>query len=207
MQNLSDSSIEKLTDDFLVRIAQDGAVNAFAELMRRHQVHSYRLAINILHDHGEAEDQVQNAFWQAFEHLDQFQGQARFQTWLNRIVINQCLVRLRQIKRVPTSTISEQMEPDHHEIVQVAESRPTPEQEFGQQEVSVFLHREIGGIPPLLRSVFVLSDVQQLPMVEVAKRLDISVSAAKSRLLRSRLELRIRLAKYTTRRGFASLLA
>jgi len=69
------------------------------------------------------------------------------------------------------------------------------------------LKKEIQRIPPLLRKVFLLRDVQQLPMQEVAEQLGVSVAAAKSRLLRARTELRVRLAKYEGRGGAATLLA
>ena len=69
------------------------------------------------------------------------------------------------------------------------------------------LEREIRRIPPLLRKVFVLRDVDELPMPEVAEQLGISVAAAKSRLLRARLELRDRLEKHCGRQGHMTLTA
>jgi len=81
----------------------------------------------------------------------------------------------------------------------------TPEQKLGKQEVAQVLQKEIGRIPPLLRNVFMLRDVQQLPMPDVAERLGISVAAAKSRLLRARIELRERLSKHEGRLGAATL--
>jgi RNA polymerase sigma-70 factor (ECF subfamily) len=73
--------------------------------------------------------------------------------------------------------------------------------------VATVLHQEINRIPPLLRNVFVLRDVKELPMPEVAERLGISVAAAKSRLLRARQELRARMLKHEGRFGPATLLA
>jgi RNA polymerase sigma-70 factor (ECF subfamily) len=69
------------------------------------------------------------------------------------------------------------------------------------------LRGEIARIPPLLRNVFLLRDVQQLPMADVAEQLGISIAAAKSRLLRARLELRTRLERHEGRLGVATLLA
>ena len=57
----------------------------------------------------------------------------------------------------------------------------------------------------MLRSVFMLREVDQLPMPEVADRLGITVAAAKSRLLRARAELRLRLEKHCGRLGAATL--
>ena len=55
--------------------------------------------MSILRDRQDAEDEVQNAFWKAFDHINQFQQDAKFSTWLTRIVVNQCLMRLRQTRR------------------------------------------------------------------------------------------------------------
>lgn len=205
MQNLLNTPL-KNNEEELVCQARQGDILSFAELIRRNQASCRKLAVSILRDEYEAEDQVQEAFWKAFEHLEQFQGVASFSTWLHRIVANQCLTRLRQLKRLPAISLQENTD-RMSDIQQMSEQYLNPEEQFGQQEVAIVLRREIGGIPPLLRNVFVLSDIKQLPMLEVAKRLDISVAAAKSRLLRSRLELRVRLAKHKTSRGLAGLLA
>jgi RNA polymerase sigma-70 factor (ECF subfamily) len=81
-----------------------------------------------------------------------------------------------------------------------------PEDELGDQEVGELLQREISRIPPLLREVMLLRDVQHLPMRNVAERLGLSVPAAKSRLMRARAELRSRLAKHCGRRGSSTLM-
>ena len=82
-----------------------------------------------------------------------------------------------------------------------------PEDLLAEAEVGDAVQHEIRRIPPLLRTVFVMRDVQQMPMPEVAERLGISVAAAKSRLLRARKELRARMEKHTGRLGAASLFA
>jgi RNA polymerase sigma-70 factor (ECF subfamily) len=91
--------------------------------------------------------------------------------------------------------------------LEVPDVRQTPEQETGKREVAIVLGREIARIPPLLRNVFLLRDVQELPMEDVADRLGISVAAAKSRLLRARTELKSRMLKHSGRLGPATLLA
>ncbi len=71
-----------------------------------------------------------------------------------------------------------------------------PEREVGKRQVREVLEREIRRIPALLRNVVLLRDVAELPIAEVADRLGITVSAAKSRLLRARLELRQRVLRH-----------
>ena len=98
MQNQQNNH-ETLPDDVLVRLCQRGDNQAFAELMKRHQSSALKLALSILRDKQDAEDEIQNAFWKAFEHINQFQQDAKFSTWFTRIVVNQCLMRLRQTRR------------------------------------------------------------------------------------------------------------
>ena len=93
------NTLAELSSEELVRLSQEGRRDAFSELTRRHYGLSLKLAISILHDREEAEDEVQNAYWKAFQHIDQFHSDAKFSTWMTRIVVNQCLMRLRKVRR------------------------------------------------------------------------------------------------------------
>lgn len=193
-------------DEVLVTLAQQGDKNAFAALIERHYASCEKLAFSILRDREDAEDEVQNACWKAYEHIGQFQRDAKFSTWLTRIVVNQCLMRLRQLKRARLSYLDDVAEEDGRAF-ELPSQEESPEQALAKSEMAEVLHEEIRRIPALLRNVFLLREVQQLPMPEVAKRLGISVAAAKSRLLRARHELRLRLEKHQGRLGPATLLA
>lgn len=206
MQNIGNGTAE-LRDDELVTNAQQGDDNSFAELIRRHRSSCTKLALSILRDRQDAEDEVQNAMWKAFEHIGQFQQDARFSTWLTRIVVNQCLMRLRQARRAKFLYIDDTQVGDDTVTLELPDKSRGPEHDLGRTEVAEILHQEIQRIPPLLRSVFLLRDIQQLSMPDVASQLGISVAAAKSRLLRARLELRSRMEKHFGRLGPATLMA
>ncbi len=206
MQNFP-SDFKTLDDSELVVLAQEGDDRAFAELVRRHRSNCLKLAIGILRDRTDAEDEVQNALWKAFEHIGQFNQEAKFSTWLTRIVVNQCLMRLRQTKRAKLLYIEDAVTGEENLTLDLPDEHANPEEELGRTEVARVLDAEIKRIPPLLRNVFLLRDVQQLPMQDVADRLGISVAAAKSRLLRARMELRSRLTKHEGRLGAATLFA
>jgi RNA polymerase sigma-70 factor (ECF subfamily) len=195
------------TEDELVVFAQQGRENAFAELMRRNYAGSFKLAMSILHDYQEAEDETQNAYWKAFQHISQFNQEAKFSTWMTRIVVNQCLMRLRQLRRARFFFLDDTLIGEERGTLELVDKRRTPEAELGAGELAGLLRKEIRRIPPLLRNVFMLRDVQELPMPEVAQRLGISVAAAKSRLLRARQELRQRLEKHCGNHGHATLTA
>ena len=199
--------LEEATDEQLVRMSQTGRRDSFSELTRRHYRQSLKLAVSILRDREGAEDEVQNAYWKAFQHIDQFHIDARFSTWITRIVVNQCLMRLRSGRRAKFLFLDEVYAGEERMTVELVDRGRSPESMLGAAELAVVLRREIGRIPPLLRGVFMLRDVDQLPMPEVADRLGISLAAAKSRLLRARTELRNRLEKHCGRMGPATLTA
>ncbi len=199
--------MQNLTDDNLVTLSQQGDNAAFGELFRRHRSVCGKLAFSILRQKQDAEDEVQNAMCKAFRHIRQFQSDSKFSTWLMRIVVNQCLMRLRRARRGKFLYMDDFQIGEENGTLELRDCRKGPEQELGQREVAAALHLEIGRIPPLLRNVFLLREVQRLPMADVADRLGITVAAAKSRLLRARAELRNRMGRHGGRSGAAVLLA
>jgi RNA polymerase sigma-70 factor (ECF subfamily) len=126
-----------------------------------------------------------------------------FSAWLGRIVENQCLMRIREERKSQFVYLDEASESNVR--LELVGQMPNPEDELGEQQVVSLVRREICLIPPLLRTVMMLRDVQQLPMPEVAAQLGLSVPAAKSRLMRARAELRQRVAKHCGPKGCGTL--
>jgi RNA polymerase sigma-70 factor (ECF subfamily) len=89
--------------------------------------------------------------------------------------------------------------------LELVNQTPDPEDTIGAEQVDNLLRRELSRIPPLMRTVLQLRDVEGLPMPEVAARLGLSVPAAKSRLMRARREMRVRLAKHCGPKGPGAL--
>jgi len=183
-----------LSDDELVVLAQQRDEPAFEELMRRNSTGSLRLALSMLRDRQEAEDEVQNSYFSAWQHLGQFQRGSKFSTWITRILLNQCLMRLRKARRATFVFLDEPVHPDGPAHLDLPDTKANPEAELQNAELSVVLKREIAKLPPLLRSVLLLRDVNQRSTFEVASELGISPAAVKSRLSRARCELRRRIA-------------
>ncbi len=204
MTSLNDLTI--YPDDQLVTRSQAGDQEAFAELIQRHRPGCLKMALSILRAPQDAEDEVQNALWKAYEHIGQFQQDSKFSTWLTRIVVNQCLMRLRQARRARFFYIDESVGDDAL-TSELPDEQPTPEAVVAETELGEVLRHEVSRIPPLLRKVFLLRDMQELPMPEVAQKLGISVAAAKSRLLRARAELRARLERRQGPAGISTLLS
>ena len=192
----SNSDLLVLTDNVLVKMSRQGDKEAFGELIKRYRQKCVDLATYFLRNRCDAEDEAQNAFSQALKHLDQYQGDAEFSTWLSRIVANQCLMLMRDRRRAQFLYLDEPTRGPKELPLELPAGGPDPEGELAYGQMMTVLRREIRRIPPVLRRVMELRDLQELPMMEVAEQLGITVPAAKSRLLRARLELRSRLSRH-----------
>jgi RNA polymerase sigma-70 factor (ECF subfamily) len=206
MQN-TNMAQPKLTDTELVDLARQGDDEAFGELVRRHWRKCVDLGCFFLRNRGDAEDQVQNAVLKAYQHLDQYQGEAEFATWLARIVANQCLMLIRERRRARFVYLDEPSSEPKALPIQLASSGPDPEGAFAFVQITQVLEYEVNRIPRLLRNVVLLRDIQGLPMRDVAGQLGLTVSAAKSRLIRARAELRQRMSRHVEGADHSSALA
>ena len=180
-------------DHTLVEMARTGNKDAFGELIRRHHRRCVDLATLFLRNYGDAEDQVQIACSKAYTRLDQFQGEAEFVTWLSRIVTNECLMFMREKRRARFVYLDDTWRQPDAPRMELPACGPDPEGELALDELKQLLRSEIRRVPPLLRNVMVLRDLQGLTIKDVAEKLQIGIPAAKSRLLRARAELRLRL--------------
>lgn len=170
-----------------------GRTALFELLMRRYNERIYRAARSIVRDDDEAEDVMQQAYVNAFTHLRQFNGSARFSTWLTRIAINEALARVRRRGR--------------YEAFDEAVANPepymprtpteNPERQAFTGELRALLEWAIDTLPHGMREVFVLRDVEGLSTREVAECLDISEDSVKTRLSRGRKALRRALMERT----------
>jgi RNA polymerase sigma-70 factor (ECF subfamily) len=190
-----EAKTNEYSDAELVSQARGGDKRAFGVLVDRHHRTCVNAATCILRDRSDAEDEVQKACCKAFEHLEQFRGEGLFLTWLLRIVTNQCLMLMRARRNVHFLYLDEESDRETSSPRELRANVADPEQELVHDELCDVLQREIGRIPPLLKNVLLLRDVQGLPMLDVAARLKITVPAAKSRLLRARTELRDRMLR------------
>jgi RNA polymerase sigma-70 factor (ECF subfamily) len=164
--------------------------------MRRNSSSSFKLALSILKDRQDAEDEVQNSYWNAWKGLGQFQRDSKFSTWISRIVINHCFMHLRKARRASFLYLDDGAANGEVPVIELRDRKSTPEAETADREMSAILHSEIRKLPPLLRRVLEMRDLRELPMQEVAGELGISLVAAKSRLMRARLELKRRVERH-----------
>jgi RNA polymerase sigma-70 factor, ECF subfamily len=184
------SSVVREDEHLLVNAAKGGDVAAFEELVNRYESKILRLTKNITGNREDAEDAMQDAFLKAYAHLDGFQQDSRFYTWLVRIAANEALMRLRK-RRPGQVSLDEPVEGETDLMPRELEDwRPNPEREYAQAELQALMTEVLEKLEPEYRIVLVLRDIEELSTQETADALGISVPNVKSRLLRARLKLR-----------------
>src|SRR5215470_13433990 len=116
------------TDEEIVERVKAGDTALYEIIMRRYNQRLYRVTVAILRDGAEAEDVVQDAYVRAYQHLDQFAGQAAFSTWLTRIAVHEALRRLHLRGR------NQQMqEPEEEDSMNLVERSMDPEQRLSMK--------------------------------------------------------------------------
>ena len=185
---LSPSDEAKLIDALR---AGDG--DAYAQLVRRYGGRLLAVTRRLLREEEDARDAVQEAFLSAFKAIDRFEGQARLSTWLHRIAVNAALMKLRSKRRRPETSIEELL-PGFIEDGHMADP-PQPWREgadtlLARSETREWVRGRIEDLPESHRTVLVLRDIEELDTAEVAKLLELSPGAVKTRLHRARLALR-----------------
>ena len=185
----------------LVAEARAGNAEAFTTLVHQYDRNIYRLALNITGKQEDAEDVLQEAFLKAYTHLDRFQGNSRFYTWLVRIAVNEALMKLRKRRGDRTVSLDEPITTSNNELMprEIEDWGDNPEQRYAKTELQEILNEAIESLEPQFRTVVVLRDVENFSTEETAEVLGLSVPAVKSRLLRGRLKLRDRLHRYFKR--------
>ena len=169
---------------------------AFEAVMRRHNGRLFRVARVILKNDADAEDALQDAYLDAYRHLDGFRAEAELSTWLTRIVINQSLMRLRRQKRdgtvVPFSQDGGEAAPEVEVRDEKAES---PSNAVLRTEMRRILERRIDELPVAYRTVFVMREIEDMTVEETAQCLEIPSSTVRTRLFRARALLRASLSR------------
>jgi RNA polymerase sigma-70 factor, ECF subfamily len=178
-------------DPTLVASARAGDCKAFDVLASTYRKRILNIALRITRNHDDAEDVTQRALMKAFLNVRGFKGTCAFITWLKRIAINEALMLKRRLKIRPE--VGWQRLSDAGELgipIDVADARPNPEQCFEMHEWRQMLLSEIKQLTPKARSALETRCLNECSMKDLAVAEGISLSAAKSRLFRSRSLLR-----------------
>jgi len=180
------------SDDLdLVHATQNGDVSAFEQLVGRYDRKLLRIAQHVTHNREDSQDAVQEAFLKAFQHLGDFREDSQFSTWLIRITVNQALMKLRKRRTTKEVSLDEDFQADGDMLPrEVTDWAPNPEELYRASELRDILIKTLKELRPILRTVFVLRDIEGLSIDQTAEVLDLSPAAVKARLWRARLQLR-----------------
>jgi RNA polymerase sigma-70 factor (ECF subfamily) len=186
------------SDDLeLVHATQNGDVSAFEQLVGRYDRKLLRIAQHVTHNREDSQDAVQESFMKALQHLGEFREHSQFSTWLFRITVNQALRELRKRRTTTVVSLDEAFQADEDVVPrEVADWAPNSEELCRASELRDILIKAIEELRPILRTVFVLRDVEGLSIDQTAEVLDLSPAAVKTRLCRARLQLRQLLSEY-----------
>lgn len=187
VRDSSKTDLEKvqavLRDAQLVSEALAGSSDAFAELQRLYSGNLYCTIFRITRNREDAEDALQDTFLRAHLALGKFEGRSSFYSWLTRIAINSALMILRKRRAHPELTFDAPREPENDILpFEFKDPAPNPEQIYDQRQRCVNIHRAIKKLHSNLRGPIHARMAHGTSLKEIARSLDISEAAVKSRL-------------------------
>jgi RNA polymerase sigma-70 factor (ECF subfamily) len=171
-----------------IRLARDGNLDAFNELVDLHQRAVYNLCLRMLGNSTAAEDATQDAFLSAYRNIRTFKG-AAFRPWLMRIASNACIDELRRRGRRPATSLDAPI-PGSDDPIDVADTAAGPELEALRREQHDIVQAALLRLPEDQRMAVVLCDMQGSAYEEIAEAMRTSVGTVKSRIARGREKLR-----------------
>jgi len=178
----------EMTDENVVRMAQQGDVAAFERIYRLHSPRVYTLCLRMVSDRSEAEDLTQDVFLQLFRKINTFRGESTFSTWLHRMSVNIVLLRFRK-KTLADKSLETITNPE--------EGSGVEGREFGGPDLRlkgavdrITLETAINELPPGYKAMFILHDVQGYNHEEIAEIFGCSAGNSKSQVHKARTRLR-----------------
>ena len=191
---LSRLRIRRTTLNKCSALARDAG--AFRAIMQTHNRRLYRIARSILRNNADAEDAVQEAYVSAFTNLASYRGEGSLKGWLSRIVINECLGRMRQRhSTIDLATLEQQQ--SEAKIIQFPQSTPNddPERTMAQRQIIDLVEQATDNLPEAFRLVFVARVIEGMSIEETSELLDIKPETVKTGLHHARQLIRDQLEK------------
>ncbi len=165
-------------DSYIKKLIR-GDEKAFERLVKETQNKVYAVCLNMLKNPHDAQDAAQDTFIKAYRSLAAFKAESKIETWLTRIAVNTCLDMLR--KRREMSDIDDALE--------LADEK-TPETEAESRELRTLVRKAVNQLPPDMRSVVVLRDIEGYSYDDIAGMLNLNLGTVRSRLSRARERLK-----------------
>jgi len=182
--------LNEYSEEQLIDLSVNGDLNAFEEIVRRHEKKIFAVAFRLSGNRQEGEDLAQEAFIRAWRGLANFRKEASLETWLVTIVTNLWRDRMRK-NTLPVESLDEPIYYESGEVYnQVADDKPGPEEIFDSKEVQEYLACLINNLKPEFRLALVLRDIHGYSYEEIARMTDSTLGTVKSRINRARNYLR-----------------
>ncbi|MFH1746010.1 MAG: sigma-70 family RNA polymerase sigma factor [Planctomycetota bacterium] len=186
------------SDAELVRRAQGGDAQAFAELVSRYQDRVFNTCYRLCHNHSDALDLTQTTFLKALEALPRFEARSSFYTWLFRIAVNAAFSERRARLRRPTVSLDDPG-PGGDPRASTAAASDDAAEVISRRETYSQIEVALDSLEPDFRVAVVLKDIENMDYATIAEILEVPVGTIKSRIHRGRLMLRELLTKERTK--------
>ncbi|MBC8504295.1 MAG: sigma-70 family RNA polymerase sigma factor [Anaerolineales bacterium] len=176
--------MDRAREEMIVRRAQAGDTDAFAELVLEHQRFVFNLALRALSDPQDAEDLSQEAFIRVWKALPRFRRKSRFQTWLYRIVMNLCYNRLPRLRKELSELGDEVVD-----FLEDSTSMHSPVAALDAEELRGYLHEKIDALPESQRLLITMRFQKDLSYAEISEIVGIPLGTVKTGIFRARKQL------------------
>lgn len=178
------------SDGELVALSREGDLDAFEQLIAKHQKRMLNIACRLIGDYDEACEAVQDAFVSAYKNIKTFRGEAKFSTWLTTVTLNHAKNRLKQIRsrRMHIAySMDERMETDDGDMaLELPSMDPSALQKIEAEDIRSRVRDCIDALEPEYREVIILRDLQDFSYEEMGAALKARQGTVKSRLFRAR---------------------
>lgn len=187
-------------DAALVEALRRDDREAMERLVERYAERVYRLALRITGSREDAEEITQDALWTAGRKIHTFKGDSAFGSWLYRIAANAAYMKLRarraRGREIGLEDVMPALDEGGVHFEPMDDWSPRVDEQALNAELRRILESAIDDLPPDYRTALVMHDMEGLSNPDIAETLGLSLPAVKSRIHRSRLFLRKRLAEY-----------
>ncbi|MCX7547052.1 RNA polymerase sigma factor [Xanthomarina sp. F1114] len=188
--DINDYNNHKIKENDIVTRILKGEKELYEILVRRNNQKLYRVIRGYLSEEAEIEDVMQNSYIKAYTKLYQFKQHAAFSTWLIRIGINEALARIREKGKLYHLRET----PDDHlknSILELPDSKQlNPQDKLIQMETKQLLEKAINLLDSKYKSVYIMKEVEEMSLKDIATVLDLTVANVKVRLHRSKIMLK-----------------
>lgn len=179
-----------VTDNQVIEQIRAGDTRKYALLVDRHKGKAFTLALRLTGDRQESEELVQDAFVRAYRGLESFRGDAKFSTWLYRIVYNLCMTKISR-RRPQNETVD--LREEELDNIYVDEDGIGVDEKLENEERKLIVRDEVNELPEKFKTVVTLFYLQEMSYEEMTEVLNLPIGTVKTNLFRGRNLLRERI--------------